>query len=136
MPEKEKEKRLMTEKELEAAASGFLDTAFNIGEPETAVSEHVGDKFVQHNPQVADGAEAFIGFVTSMRSQFPGMHLEVKRVITQGQMVVTHSHLTLIPGKPGLALADFFRFEGDKVAEHWDVIQEIPDASANSNGMF
>ena len=32
----------MTEKELEAAASGFLDTAFNLGEPETAVSQHVG----------------------------------------------------------------------------------------------
>jgi predicted SnoaL-like aldol condensation-catalyzing enzyme len=92
--------------------------------------------FVQHNPQVADGAEAFIGFVNSMRSQFPGIHLEIKRVITQGKMVVTHSRLTLIPGKPGLALADFFRFEGDKVVEHWDVIQEIPDASANSNGMF
>jgi predicted SnoaL-like aldol condensation-catalyzing enzyme len=75
-------------------------------------------------------------FVNSMRSQFPGMHLEIKRVITQGKMVVTHSHLTLIPGEPGLALADFFRFEVDKVVEHWDVIQEIPDASANSNGMF
>jgi SnoaL-like polyketide cyclase len=73
----------MAEKELEAAASGFLDTAFNLGEPETAVSEHVGDKFVQHNPQVADGAAAFITFVHSMRSQFPEMHLEIKRVITQ-----------------------------------------------------
>jgi predicted SnoaL-like aldol condensation-catalyzing enzyme len=50
----------MAEKELQAAASGFLDTAFNLGEPETAVSEHVGDKFVQHNPLVADGAAAFI----------------------------------------------------------------------------
>jgi predicted SnoaL-like aldol condensation-catalyzing enzyme len=128
--------RLITDKELEEAASGFLDMAFNLGEPAAAVSEHIGGMFVQHNPQVADGAEAFIGFVNSMRSQFPGMHLEIKRVITQGNMVVTHSHLTLIPGKPGLALADFFHFEGDKVVEHWDVIQEIPDASANSNGMF
>ena len=126
----------MTEKELEAAASGFLDTAFNLGEPETAVSEHVGDKFVQHNPQVADGAAAFITFVHSMRSQFPGMHLEIKRVITQGEMVATHSNLTLTPGEPGLALADFFRFEEGKVVEHWDVIQNIPEASANSNGMF
>ena len=31
---------------------------------------------------------------------------------------------------------DIFPFEGDKVVEHWDVIQEIPDASVNSNGMF
>jgi predicted SnoaL-like aldol condensation-catalyzing enzyme len=136
MPKKEKEKRLMTEKELEAAASEFLDTAFNLGEPETAVSEHLGGKFVQHNPQVADGAEAFIGFVHSMRSQFPEMHLEIKRVITQGHMVVTHSHMTLTPGESGLALADFFRFEDGKVMEHWDVIQNIPDTSANSNGMF
>ena len=126
----------MTEKELEAAASGLLDTAFNLGEPEKAVSEHIGDKFVQHNPQVADGAEAFIAFVHSMRSQFPEMHLEIKRVITQGEMVVTHSHLTLTPGEQGLALADFFRFQEGKVVEHWDVIQNIPDTSANSNGMF
>jgi predicted SnoaL-like aldol condensation-catalyzing enzyme len=126
----------MTEKELEASASGFLNTAFNLGEPETAVTEHVGDKFVQHNPQVADGAEAFIAFVHSMQSQFPVMHLEIKRVITQGEMVVTHSHMTLTSGEPGLALADFFRFQDGKVVEHWDVIQNIPDASANSNGMF
>ena len=126
----------MAEKELEAAASGFLDTAFNLGKPETAVSEHVGDKFVQHNPQVADGAAAFITFVHSMRSQFPEIHLEIKRVITQGEMVATHSHLTLTPEEPGLALADFFRFEEGKVVEHWDVIQNIPDTSANSNGMF
>jgi predicted SnoaL-like aldol condensation-catalyzing enzyme len=126
----------MTEKELEAAASGFLDTAFNLGEPERAASEYIGDMFVQHNPQVPDGAAAFIGFVNSMRSQFPGMHLEVKRVIAQGDMAVTHSHMTLAPDEPGLALADFFRFEGGKVVEHWDVIQNIPDASANSNGMF
>ena len=126
----------MTEQELATAATGFLHTAFNLGEPETAVSEHLGDMYVQHNPQAADGAEAFIKFVHSMRSQFPDTHLETKRAITQGNMVVTHSHLTLTPGEPGLAIADFFRFEGGKVVEHWDVIQNIPDTSANSNGMF
>ena len=126
----------MTEQELTAAARGLLHTAFNLGEPETAVSEHVGDMFVQHNPQVPDGVEAFIKFVHSMRSQFPDLHLETIRAIAQGDMVVTHSHMTLTPGEPGLALADFFRFTDGKVVEHWDVIQNIPDTSANSNGMF
>lgn len=126
----------MNDKGLEEAATGFLDMAFNLGEPSAAALKYVGGTFVQHNPQVADGVEPFIAFVTSMRSQFPEMHLETKRAIAQGEMVVTHSHLTLTPSEPRLALADFFRFEGGKVVEHWDVIQNIPDASANSNGMF
>ena len=126
----------MSEKALEAAAVDFLQTSFNEGEPEKAVKEYVGDKYIQHNPQVGDGADAFIGFVQSFRAQFPEMHLEVKRTITQGDMVVTHSHLVLKPGGPGVAVADFFRFQGDKLVEHWDVIQNIPDDAANSNSMF
>jgi|SRR5271167_2099911 len=126
----------MSEKENVEAAVDLLQTAFSNGEPEKAVKEHAGDKYIQHNPQLGDGPEAFIGFVKGFRGQFPEMHLEVKRTIAQGDMVVTHSHLTLKPGEPGVALADFFRFEGDKVVEHWDVIQNIPEESANSNTMF
>lgn len=31
---------------------------------------------------------------------------------------------------------DSFRLENDKLVEHWDVIQEVPERAANSNGMF
>ena len=126
----------MSKKALEAAAVDFLQTSFNEGEPEKAVREYVGDKYIQHNSQVGDGADAFVGFVQSFRGQFPEMHLEVKRTITQDDMVVTHSHLVPKPGGPGVAVADFFRFQGDKLVEHWDVIQNIPDDAANSNSMF
>jgi predicted SnoaL-like aldol condensation-catalyzing enzyme len=47
--------------------------------------------------------------------------LDIKRVIAEGDMVVTHSHLDLEPGK---------------VVEHWDVIQDVPNHAANPNGMF
>ena len=79
---------------------------------------------------------ALISYVKWLRSEHPQLTLEIKRVNAEGDMVATHSHLTLEPGQPGRALADFFRLEDGKVVEHWDVIQEVPDTSANSHGMF
>jgi predicted SnoaL-like aldol condensation-catalyzing enzyme len=113
----------------------YYQTAFD-GDPEKAVADHFGERYVQHNPDAVDGPEAFIGFVHWLRGENPRLRLEVKRVIAEGDLVATHSHLILEPGQPGRALADFFRLENGKVVEHWDVIQEVPDKSANPNGMF
>ena len=71
-----------------------------------------------------------------LRSEHPQLSLEIKRVIAEGDMVATHSHLIMELGQPGRALADFFRLENGKVVEHWDVIQEVPEKAANPNGMF
>lgn len=64
---------------------------------------------------------------------------QIKRVIAEGDIVATHSHLDLEPGNPdnpGRALADYFRVEDGKVVEHWDVIQDVPTEAANNKGMF
>ena len=50
--------------------------------------------------------------------------------------MITHAHLILKPGDPGQALADFFRLASGKIVEHWDVIQSVPEKSANQNTMF
>jgi len=68
-------------------------------------------------------------------SEYPHLELDVERVIADGDLVVTHSHLVLEPGRPGRALADYFRLENGKVVEHWDVVQDIPETAANANGM-
>jgi predicted SnoaL-like aldol condensation-catalyzing enzyme len=116
----------------------YYRTAFG-GDPRKAVADHFGPRYTQHNPDAEDGPEAFIGFVTWLRGEFPGLRLDIKRVIAEGDMVVTHSHLDLDPGdpaNPGRALADYFRLEDGKVVEHWDVIQDVPARAANGNGMF
>jgi predicted SnoaL-like aldol condensation-catalyzing enzyme len=113
----------------------YYQMAFE-GNPENAVAEYLGDRYVQHNPEAEDGPDAFIGFVHYLRNEYPELRLDIKRVIAEGNLVATHSHLILKPGEPGRALADFFRLENGKVVEHWDVIQDVPERSANSNGMF
>lgn len=113
----------------------YYQTAFG-GDPEKAVAEHFGARYIQHNPDAANGPEAFIGFVRWLRGEYPQLQLNIKRVLAEGDLVVTHSHLVLRPGEPGRALADFFRLENGKVVEHWDVIQDVPDKSVNNNTMF
>ena len=116
----------------------FYTTASD-GNPAKAIADHLGRRYIQHNPGAQDGPEALTGHVPWLRAQYPDLKLDVKRVIADGDMVITHSHLDLEPGNPGnpgRALADFFRLEDGKVVEHWDVIQDVPAESANDNGMF
>ena len=100
------------------------------------MAKYVGDKYTQHNPMAADGKQAFIDFVNVFAKANPGLHIEVKRVVAEGDLVAVHVHLTLGPGDRGTAAIDFFRLENGKVVEHWDSVQPVPEKAANSNGMF
>lgn len=90
----------------------------------------------QHNPGAPDGAAAFVGYVHQMRGRFPEIHLDIKRTVAEGDLVVTHSHIHLTPNDDGLAVADFWRVLDGRIVEHWDVIQQVPAESANTNTMF
>jgi predicted SnoaL-like aldol condensation-catalyzing enzyme len=114
----------------------YYNLAFNEKQPAEAVSKYVGSKYIQHNPQAADGPDAFIEFVNGLVFQFPQTSVDIKRVIAEGDLVVTHSLLKTSPEDRGTAAADIFRLEGGKVVEHWDVLQPVPETAANDNTMF
>lgn len=116
---------------------GFYQ-ALNEKDAEKA-KEFLGDTYIQHNPEVADGPEGLLRFVRFRRENFPDAHNEVKRVITEGDLVALHVHSVLVPGTPGRMIVDIFRVDGGKVVEHWDVIQAIPERHfppLNDNGLF
>jgi predicted SnoaL-like aldol condensation-catalyzing enzyme len=119
-----------------AIVRDYYDLAFNQKKPEEAVAKHMGPYYRQHNPQAADGPEPFIAFVRGFAQAFPSMKVDMKRMIAEGDLVVVHSHLTREPGDRGAAVVDIFRLENGKIVEHWDVVQEIPESSANNNTMF
>jgi predicted SnoaL-like aldol condensation-catalyzing enzyme len=118
------------------AVRGFYERAFNEGDPEGAVERHLGSKYIQHNPQAADGSEAFIGFVKWYRGEFPQLAVEIKRMIAEDDLVVTHGVIKTSPDDRGTAAVDIFRLEDGKIVEHWDVLQPVPETAANDNTMF
>jgi predicted SnoaL-like aldol condensation-catalyzing enzyme len=119
-----------------ATAQAFYDLMFNQCQPAEAIERYAGGDYVQHNPDVGDGKQAFIDYFERMQRDYPGKHVEVKRALAEGSHVVLHCHQTW-PGDHDYAGIDIFRFDDDgKVVEHWDVLQVVPDHSANDNGMF
>jgi predicted SnoaL-like aldol condensation-catalyzing enzyme len=114
----------------------YYTLAFNYRKPAEAVEKYGGPHYIQHNPQAADGFEAFVQFVLGFAEQFPLMRVEIKRAIAEGDMVVTHSLLKTSPEDRGTAAADFFRLEDGKIVEHWDVLQPVPESAANEHPMF
>jgi predicted SnoaL-like aldol condensation-catalyzing enzyme len=114
----------------------FYELMFNDCKPREAIERYAGDMYIQHNPFVADGKEAFIAYFEKMAKEYPGKRVEVKLAVAEGNLVALRCRQTW-PGEKDWVGADFFRLDDNgKIVEHWDVLQVMPDTFAHGNGMF
>ena len=101
-----------------------------------AATQYIGDKYIQHNPNVPDGVQALQAFVAKRKADGAQNFSSIKRAFADGDFVILHVHSVRAAGERGSAIVDLFRVENGKIVEHWDVVQPVPEKAANNNTMF
>lgn len=124
------------------AVKALLEIAFDSAVPlarkRVEMARYINpDKYIQHSPGIANGLEALLQLIDEFDRESPGYAVQVRRVVAEGDLCFAHCHYTFgARDLRGKAIAELFRFEGELIVEHWDVIQDVPAHSRNGNGMF
>lgn len=121
-----------------ALVTEFYQIAFGEGRVAEAAEKYISaETYIQHNPGVADGRDAFVAALTAATGP-GGLRADIKRVVAEGDLVAVHSRWASITDSSAapLAVFDIFRVENGLIVEHWDAMQPVPAEMAHGNGMF
>jgi predicted SnoaL-like aldol condensation-catalyzing enzyme len=102
----------------------------------SAVDRFIAPDYIQHSQLAAPGRDALKTFLDFARAQSPVAVHDIKRSFVEGDHVIVHYHVRRTPDDVGLAVMDIFRIENGLIAEHWDVLQDVPTQGPNPNSMF
>jgi predicted SnoaL-like aldol condensation-catalyzing enzyme len=118
-----------------AVVEDFVELFYRRRRVHEAFERHVAADYVQHNPNIPDGRDAAVAALEPKFSA-ASFSTEVKLVLVDGEYAAVHVHARTGPQERGGAVADLYRLAGGRIVEHWDVLQPVPEASANEHPMF
>ncbi|MFQ5930775.1 MAG: nuclear transport factor 2 family protein [Nitrospiraceae bacterium] len=121
--------------DLKEAAMDFLRLTAS-GSVREAYGRYVRSGFRHHNPFFHGDAESLMVAMEENAAANPETNLEVQRALREGDLVAVHSWIRQSPQDPGASVVHIFRFQGDLIAEAWDVSQPVPEDSPNEHGLF
>jgi len=116
-------------------AIAFLRLAAS-GKAREAFRSYVGPGFRHHNPAFRGDADSLMAAMEQTASENPERKFQVLRAVGEDDLVAVHSRVRQRPEELGAVVVHLFRFEGNRIAELWDVGQPIPESSPNENGML
>jgi predicted SnoaL-like aldol condensation-catalyzing enzyme len=109
---------------------------FMIGHNIDVLDELLGPNYTQHNPGLGHGKASLIKFFQDFWEIYPKPGYYLKRTVAENDLVAIHYHFQPDPKEAGYAIVDIFRIEDEKLVEHWDVVQKMPEKSENNSPMF
>jgi predicted SnoaL-like aldol condensation-catalyzing enzyme len=125
----------MHDGKLTLIAKDFLQKACD-GRVAEVYAQHVAENFRHHNPWFRGDAAALRDGMAQNAAEHPQKSIRFVRTLEDGNDVAVLSHVHHEPGDRGFGVAHFFRFEDGRIAELWDLGQEVPEQVVNENGMF
>lgn len=100
------------------------------------VDDYIRPDYIQHSSLAQPGVQALKDWLDARRADSPDAVQTIHRAFADGDHVIVHVELHRWPGDPGMAVVDIFRMQDGMIAEHWDVLQDIPADPVNANSMF
>lgn len=112
----------------------FYQDLFGDKDP-SAIDKYIVEDYIQHNPTVADGRKALKDGVKQWFVGAPKEKIDIQHIAADGDLVFIHLKSK---GADGIltSVIDIFKLKNNKIVEHWDVIQAVPEKSANNHPMF
>ena len=128
---------------MRAAAEDFFRKLYVEHDFIAAMRGHAVTAFIEHNSHLPNDPEEQIRWFEERAAANPDTIAAeidwrttfVHKFIVPGYLIV-HYFMSIGPADRGRMFADFWRFEGDKIAEHWDVVQPVPEKTESGNTMW
>jgi predicted SnoaL-like aldol condensation-catalyzing enzyme len=97
-----------------------------------ALERLLSDDFVHHKPDSTSSTKAeWLADVRTALIPLAEMQVEIHHVLADGDYVVMYSRRWLPGAEPGIAVVDIWRFDGEVIAEAWEIIEPVAQVAAN-----
>jgi predicted SnoaL-like aldol condensation-catalyzing enzyme len=120
-----------TETKNKALVLEAFDTLFNKRDY-AAAEKFWSPNYIQHSAHIAPGREGLFSLIKSLP---PTLKYENGLILADGDMLMLHGRFSGI-GQPSNWIAlDIVRIEGERLAEHWDVIEDEATRETSVSGL-